>query len=66
MLTTMDLQPTKGSFGDESNRPVKPHIVEWYNLTWVTWSIQIIWPTAIQWSDVPSGGPWNCFSTFWI
>jgi len=48
MLTTMDLQPTKGSFGDESNRPVKPHIVEWYNLTWVTWSIQIIWPTAIQ------------------
>jgi len=34
--------------------------------TWVKSTILIIWPTAIQLVDIPSSGPWNCFSTFWI
>ena len=31
MLTNTDPQPAEGNFCDESNRPVKPHIMEWYN-----------------------------------
>jgi len=31
MLTNMDPPPAEGSFCDDSNRPVKPHIVELYN-----------------------------------
>jgi len=31
MLTNMDPPPAKGNFCDDSNRPLKPHIVEWYN-----------------------------------
>ena len=31
MLTNMDPPPVEGNFCDDSNRPVKPHIVEWYN-----------------------------------
>ena len=27
----MDPPPAEGNFCDENNRPVKPHIVEWYN-----------------------------------
>ena len=34
--------------------------------TWVTLTILILWLTAIWWVDVPSSGPQNCFSTFWI
>jgi hypothetical protein len=66
MLTNMDPPPEKGSFCDEGNCPVKPHIVEWYNLTWIIWTVLNVWPTVIQSFDVPSGGPLNCFSTFWI
>ena len=31
MLTNMDPPPAEGNFCDNSNRPMKPHIVEWYN-----------------------------------
>ena len=31
MLTNMDLPPAEGNFCDNSNRPIKPHTVEWYN-----------------------------------
>jgi len=31
MLTNMDPQLAEGNFCDDSNRPVKPYIVEWYN-----------------------------------
>jgi len=31
MLPNMDPLPAEGNFCDENNRPVKPHIVEWYN-----------------------------------
>jgi len=31
VLTNMDPTPAEGSFCDDSNHPVKPHIVEWYN-----------------------------------
>jgi len=31
MLTNMDPPPPEGNFCDDSNRPVKPHIVEWYH-----------------------------------
>ena len=31
MLTDMDPPPAEGNFCDDSNRPVKPHIVERYN-----------------------------------
>ena len=31
MLTNMDPPPAEGNFCDNSNRPVKPHIVEQYN-----------------------------------
>jgi len=31
MLTNMDPPPEEGNFCDNSNRPVKPHIVEQYN-----------------------------------
>jgi len=30
-LTNMDSPPAEGNFCDNSNRPVKPHIMEWYN-----------------------------------
>jgi len=43
MLTNMD----PGNFCDDSNRPVKPHIVERTG-TWVMSTILIIWPTAIR------------------
>ena len=48
MLTNMDPSPAEGNFCDDSNRPVKPHIVERYNRTWVTSTILIVWLTAIQ------------------
>jgi len=31
MLTNMDPPPAEGNFCDNSNRPMKLHIVEWYN-----------------------------------
>jgi len=31
MLRNMHPLPAEGNFCDENNRPVKPHIVEWYN-----------------------------------
>ena len=31
MLINMDPPPVEGNFCEDSNRPVKPHIVEWYN-----------------------------------
>ena len=31
MLTNMDPPPAEGNVCDDSNRPVKPNIVEWYN-----------------------------------
>jgi len=31
VLTNMDPPPAEGNFCDDSNRPMKPHIVEWYN-----------------------------------
>jgi len=31
MLTNMDPPLAEGNFCDDSNRPVKPHIVEWWN-----------------------------------
>jgi len=31
MLTNMDPPPAEGNFCDDSNRPVKPNIVEQYN-----------------------------------
>jgi len=31
MLTNMDPPPAEGNFCDDSNRPMKPHIVERYN-----------------------------------
>jgi len=31
MMTNMDQTPAEGNFSDNSNRPVKPHIVECYN-----------------------------------
>jgi len=31
MLTNIDPPPAEGNFCDDSNRPVKPHIVERYN-----------------------------------
>jgi len=31
MLTNMDPPPAEGNFCDNSNRPMKPHIVERYN-----------------------------------
>jgi hypothetical protein len=31
ILTNMDLPPPEGNFCDNSNRPVKPHIIAWYN-----------------------------------
>jgi len=31
MLTNMGPQSAEGKFCDNSNRPMKPHIVEWYN-----------------------------------
>ena len=31
MLTNMDPPPTEGNFCNNSNRPMKPHITEWYN-----------------------------------
>ena len=34
--------------------------------TWVMSTILIVWVTAIWWVGVPSSGPQNCFSTFWI
>ena len=31
MLTNMDPPPAKGNFCDDSNHPMKPHTMEWYN-----------------------------------
>jgi len=31
VLTNMDPPPAEGNFCDKSNRPMKPHTVEWYN-----------------------------------
>ena len=31
MITNMDPPPAEGNFCDDSNRPLKPHIMEWYN-----------------------------------
>ena len=31
MLTNMDPPPAEGNFCDNSNCPMKPHNVEWYN-----------------------------------
>ena len=31
MLTNMDPTPAEGNFCDNSNHPMKPHIMEWYN-----------------------------------
>ena len=31
MLTNMDQPPAEGNFCGDSNRPVKPHIIEQYN-----------------------------------
>jgi len=31
MLTNMDPPPAEGNFCDDSKRPVKSHIAEWYN-----------------------------------
>jgi len=47
MLTNMDPPPAEGNFCDDSNYPMKPHIMEWYNCTWVSSTFQIVWPTAI-------------------
>jgi len=30
MLTDMDPPPAEGNFFDNSNRPMKPHVMEWY------------------------------------
>ena len=66
MLTNMDPLPAEGNFCDDSNHPVKPHIVERYNRHTGLSTLQIVWPTAIRWIDVTSSGPRNCFSTSWI
>jgi hypothetical protein len=31
VLNNMDPPPAEGNFCDDSNRPMEPHIVEWYN-----------------------------------
>ena len=66
MLINMDPLPSEGNHCDDSNCPVKPHIVDWYNRHMITSTILILWQTVIRWVDVPSSGPWNCFSTLWI
>jgi len=66
ILTNMDPPPAEGNFCDNSNCPVKPHIVKWYNRHMVTSTILIVWPIVIRWVDIPSCGPRNCFSTFLI
>ena len=46
-----------------------PWILTWWNGTtgtWVTLTVLVIWLTAVRWVDVPSSGPQNYFSTFWI
>jgi len=48
MLTNMDPPPAKGNFCDNSNHPVKPHIVEWYNRHMVMSTILIVWSIAIR------------------
>ena len=62
----MDSPPAEGNFCDNSNRPMKPHIMGRYKGTQVTSTVLIIWLTAIRWVKVPSSGPRNYFSTFWI
>jgi len=60
----MDPPPAEGNFCDDSNRPIKPNILNGTIGTWVTLTFLIIWVTAIRWVDVPSSGPWNYFSHF--
>jgi len=48
MLTNTDPPPAEGNFYDDSNHHMKPHIVEWYNRTWIMLTILIVWPTTIQ------------------
>jgi len=47
MLTNMDPPPAEGNFRDDSNNPVKPHVMERYNQG-VMSTILIIWLTAIR------------------
>ena len=49
MLTNTDPPPAEGNFCDDSNRPVKPNIVERYNrhVGYVDNSV-ILWLTAVR------------------
>jgi len=48
MLTNMDPPSTEGNICDDSNHPVKPHIVNGTTGTRITSRILIVWPTSIQ------------------
>jgi len=63
----MDPQPAEGNCDDPTT--TTPWNLTSQNSTsahGVNETILITWPTAIHWVNVPSSGPQNCFSTFWI
>ena len=64
MLTDMDPPLAEGNFCDNSNHPVKPHIVERYNqhMGYVDNADHM----ANSYSMSRPSGPRNYFSTFWI
>jgi len=66
MLSNMDPPPAEGNFCDNSNRPVKPNLVERYSrhVGYDDKSYRI--GNSYSMSDIPSSGPRNYFSTFWI
>jgi hypothetical protein len=67
MLTNMDPPPAEGDFLWRQQPPLC-YLTSWNGMTgtWVTSTVLIIWLTAIRWVNVPSTGPRNYFSTFWI
>ena len=61
MLTNIDPPPAEGNFCDDSNRPVKPHIVERYNRHMGFVDISDRMANSYSMSRRNFSGPRNCF-----
>jgi len=66
MLTNTDPSPAEGNFCDNSNSPVKPHIMEWYNQHMVYVDSSDCMANSYSMSQRTFNRTLNCFSTFWI
>ena len=66
ILSNMDLPQQKEIFVTTATAPWNFTLRNGTNGAWVISAFLIVWLTAIWWVDLPSSGPRNHFSTFWI